>query len=116
MYCASKGFDSTGMSACDAIKAQLQHENNGIHHPRITSKTHVSIEEVYVADIRISNPQHYQRVDARQLDSNNDSPLIAGVLFKQGNLYVIIDGYHRMKWLREKGIDKATYVILTNRL
>lgn len=113
-YCASKGFSADHLSARNAIRQQLAQENDGFLHPDITQHTQVNVSVLDLADITIYNEPHYHLVEARPVDGQGGAPLIAGVVFDHGGRYRLIDGYHRLKWLHDKGVGQATYIVLSN--
>ena len=113
-YCTSKGFDAGRLSAREAIRSQLEDENNGFAHPNITKDTKVFVRLLDINQIVIYNEPHYYHVEARPIVSHSGAPLIAGVVFEYGQNYRLIDGYHRLKWLHDEGVEQATYIVLSN--
>lgn len=112
-YCHSKGFDSTGLDAFDAVVGQLFHENQMVHPFLEGCKREVHIEDVALSDVTVGNGVHYKRVEARSAAARSeDAPPLAGVLLRQPQGLYLLDGYHRLKWLRESGNNQGTYIVL----
>lgn len=113
-YCASKGFSATRLSAREAIRQQLAYENDGFFHPDIMASTQVDVRLLDLSCITIYNEPHYHAVQPRPVVGDDGVPLIAGVVFDHSGRYRLIDGYHRLKWLHDKGVGQATYIVLSN--
>lgn len=111
-YLVSKGFNPSGMSLIKAVRNQLNQENQMVH-PRINLRLQVKLVELDPISIKSFNPHHYEQVEPRSIPEGVTSP-IAGVLLDEGvSNYRLVDGYHRLKWLRQQGVKRATYILLT---
>lgn len=116
-YCRSKGQPTAGMTPIEALKAQLSKENKGKKHKYVDHATNVWLETVRLEDIRIPAQKHYDRVEPRKPEASlRSNPTIAGVVRMDENRdYVLVDGYHRTKFLNESGrYKKGKYFVLTN--
>lgn len=112
-YCASKGYDFLGRTALSAIKEQLASENGGMRLPVVENAHRVDVLTIPLHRIQVGNRHHYENVDPRPVQGVKGAPLIAGVLVKSNNSgYRLVDGYHRLKWLREKSAKSGEYIVL----
>lgn len=120
-YLRAKGYDTTGKRPLEAIKGALQAENNG----KLIAKVDRA-RKWRTADINLSNialPSESQRkageADPRALTGpygrKAPSGDIAGVVLqKSDGSYELIDGYHRMGWLKANGKRRKKYLILSH--
>lgn len=110
-YCRSKGFGTAGKNPLQAIKEQLDHENNGRKSKAVDNAKKVSVSRIRLSDIKISAPAHYANVEPRKPESKlniKKSETFAGVVTKNSRgVYSLVDGYHRMKHLKD--VTKNTY-------
>lgn len=109
-YLESKGFQKrSDESSLSAMKRHLAEDNAGIILSVVEDAEHIEILELSVPDVIIPNPMHYDRVESREPVSAYAALSIAGVL-AGGRL---VDGYHRMKWLKENGVESAPFIELS---
>ena len=110
-YLTSKGFNSSGMSLIQAVRDHLNEENRMVH-PRITLELHVELVNLNPFSIKRFNPHHFEVVEPRVIPATVNIP-IAGVVLDDGRGSLsLVDGYHRLKWLRQQGTKQATYILL----
>jgi len=68
------------------------------------------IEEVYIKDLIISNPDHYVKLNKKIIDIYKNYKLPIGIYVKSDNKYRIIDGYHRYKANVDKEMCKIIVI------
>lgn len=93
------------------IKDLLACENRGIRLAYVEESTGISLEEVPLDKIFVPNESYYRKVEPRTIPMISNVR-IAGVLYWDGAVYQLIDGYHRMKFLKETLELSGTYIIL----
>jgi len=114
-YVRSKGVDTTGLNPLEALKTQLTEENGEKRSGYVERSNHVRAEILNTHQIQIGATHYYNRVEQRPMQSFNSSKEIAGVAFydKNRHTYHIVDGYHRLKDLRNNGAHKAHYFVIS---
>lgn len=113
-YCDSKGVDTTGMTAFDALVLQLETENPGRQHHFVSKARTASIIAIKPDEVVIPNIHHYDRVESRIPSGIKYS--IAGIVYKDNrDQYVLIDGYHRLKHLKTSSGSQhpVIYILLS---
>lgn len=104
-YLRGKGFDTVGKDPLTAMKDHLAEENQGMRLPEVESAENISKSTIFFSRIKM-NEKHYEKVDAREPSPVRDSgsgQKIIGVLLKTGEKeYKLLDGYHRLKHMKEK--------------
>lgn len=112
-YCASKDYTATELDTFDAITGQLFAENHMVHPYLDGIERKVSVMDVALEEIVLGNKHHYEDVEARSLTvPAAEVPEIAGVLIQRAGRLYLLDGYHRLKWLRESMCASGTYIVL----
>lgn len=97
-----------------ALHHFLRSENNGRVINWVEECSFTTVEEVFLDSIFIGAPKHYANVEARTLTPPSSKvKSIAGILVIRKGLLKIVDGYHRLKHLKEEKVEKATYIILS---
>jgi len=112
-YIRSKGVETTGLSPLEAIKKELNLENKGKVNPYVDKATKVSVKLMDINKITVPNPQHYERVEPLAPVPAIPSKDFLGVLIKQGESYILVDGYHRLKDAKNNNKRKGHYIILS---
>jgi hypothetical protein len=118
-YVRSKGTETQGLTPLQAIKRQLDEENElifklGAHRNRaLYNATHVEQKTVKLDEIIVRGASRLNEVEARIPQSYDNKPGIAGILVKTGDTYKLMDGYHRMKYLKIQNRKQANYIVLS---
>lgn len=114
-YCAGKGYPPHGLTAVEALKAQLKAENGGKDHPRVDIAQHVYLATIQFANLRIPASQHWERIQSAPLTPPNqgEKPIAGVVIENRDGTYTLVDGYHRTKGLKtESQATQADYFVL----
>lgn len=114
-YVRSKGQATKGLKPIDAIKEQLKNENDGKNSIIVNRANRVISKQVNIKDIEIPANKHYDGAESREIESKNDSKDIAGVVVykPEAKKYILVDGYHRLKGLNDKGRKRGNYIVLS---
>lgn len=114
-YVRSKGKETAGLSPFEAIKEQLNEENKGRKSSYVERSNKASKATLRVDNVYIGAKQHYENVEPRKKVSENDSVAFDGVLFfdNKSKTYHLIDGYHRMKDLKNNKRSTGTFIVLS---
>ncbi len=117
-YTRGKGFATAGYSPISAIKAQLAAENGGKKLTKVERTDYVKVVGIDLKNVIIPNPKHYEEVDAKAPTTpyrGSKAPVVLGVVVEQNGKYVLVDGYHRTKWInsQDKKKRRGTYIVLT---
>lgn len=110
-YLIGKGFDRSGYTLVDAVKAHLSQENDGRSVSYVDAATEVTIARLDLDKVVIPQPEHYARCEPRAAKAPEGAPKIIGVVVKTGNAYRLVDGYHRMKSI--EGQRQGQFIVLT---
>lgn len=107
-----KGYETKGLRPEEAVKKILR-EENGMILKRVESTSSVaSYPEVPIQNLRMVK-NHYDAVEPREPSAkSSNSSQIDGILQWAPNGYRVLDGYHRIKWLKENGKDKGNFLVL----
>lgn len=115
-YCRDKGFSTAGKTPVEALKAQLKTENGGKSHRYVDRANTVDVAYVKLDRIKIAAQRHYESIEARDLKPvNRQHKEIAGVVYYRNNEYILVDGYHRTKFLNQSARHKnGRYFVLSH--
>lgn len=119
-YVRDKGTNTTNLTPLEAIKKQYIEENllliqmttstNFLN--KILQTTKVQTKTVDLKTITASQTR-IEDVEARTPHNYKNEPGIAGILLKTNGKYQLLDGYHRLKHLRQQNETQATYIVLS---
>jgi hypothetical protein len=117
-YCRSKGSETTGLTPLEALKAQLTKENPGRTNNRVDTANVIRVAKLKFSKVRVPKTAaaRMQQIEARTAmpPAGVKAPKISGIVIQQGNDYILVDGYHRLK--SETSVNKriGAYIILEN--
>lgn len=107
-----KGYETKGLRPAEAVKKMLREENGMILKRVERTSSVASYPEVPIQKLRMVK-KHYDAVEPREpLAKSSNSSQIDGILQWAPNGYRVLDGYHRIKWLKENGKDKGNFLVL----
>lgn len=107
-YVRGKGFDTTGLSPIEAVKAQLAAENPGRRSDLLEGTREITTHAFNLDSIHIPNQAHYDAAEPRPQQAPRGEHKVAGILVRHGDRYSLVDGYHRVKHLRQLQEEKRT--------
>lgn len=114
-YVRSKGVDTSGMRPINALKAQLDYENNGRKHSLVERSSNVTVDYIARDKIHMGAVGRYDAVEPRV--PQGYANVIHGIVVynEQQDVYYLVDGYHRTKWNDIHGLNKTKgkYIILS---
>lgn len=118
-YCRSKGLDTTGLEPLAAIKQQLAQENPGRSSVRVERAVGVQVQRLHLGELTY-NAERLASIKARPVKRPENLlevvPKIAGVAVQvssePGRQFLMVDGYHRMRDLRNQGKRVGNFIIL----
>lgn len=112
-YVRDRGIRTEGLSPLEALKKQLTVENGGRTLAILENATRVYKEFLSLDDIRVPHPDRLETV--KPVDPQHKvGGYAVGIVMKNTRTgeYSLIDGYHRLKWLKNrKRIGGYYYVI-----
>lgn len=114
-YVRSKGVETEGLTPLEALKAQLLDENNGIVSAKIQNARFISSRVVSFDSIRIPSKRHYDEVTPRRpVSFGTKESAFVGVVYPDRGGFTLLDGYHRLKYLKEKvrGRVKGRFIVV----
>lgn len=98
-YIQSKGFPyNKQLSPVAALRQQLTYENHGRTLQVVENAKNVTILTLPASEVFIPNLTHYRECEPRPIPSGG----YGGVLFYRDNKYYLLDGYHRLKWVKQE--------------
>jgi len=113
-YVRSKGQVTTGLSPLDALKAQLTAENKGRKISAVEEAKSFRVESLLFDTIHVPHEARYKKIEPRLAKSKINAKAYVGVVARdrQTNSYTLIDGYHRLKSVKESSLRKGEFIIL----
>ena len=112
-YCQSKGIVTIGLTPFEAVKKQLAFENGKRTNYLVEQSHRVTTGELRINEIHIGQLSHYDSVDSRKAIASNGSKPFTGVVYERENgQYVLVDGYHRIKYAKEQNYATGWFLIL----
>lgn len=104
-------------STLSVLQRLLRETNNGIRHPLVEESITVDWQILRLDEIHIPQKRHYDSVEPRPLVPESPIvPPVAGVVIhrSRGRGYHLVDGYHRLKYLKENSSGQGLYIVLKN--
>jgi hypothetical protein len=114
-YCRSKGLDTTGLTPLSALKAQLFSEKKRLS-DAVSSATRLQHGRVQVKDLDVGSLSKLAESQPRPSVSFNHGTNFDGVALrgKRGEKDKLIDGFHRVHNLIEKGKREGLFLIISS--
>lgn len=121
-YLRGKGYATEGEKPLEAIKGMLMAENNGSLNSRVANATRWKKQSVKIDNIKIPNESKMKagvsdpRVPQTPFSKSRTNPQnITGVLYqKQDGSFELIDGYHRIGWMKNNGKKMGNFIVLAS--
>ena len=121
-YLRGKGYETKGERPLEAIKGSLQAENNGKISQKVEKAKKWRTGELNLSSITAPSASQIKagENDPRELKSpypgrQKPGDGIAGVVLQRADgSYELIDGYHRLAWLKDKNKKRSQYIILSH--
>lgn len=112
-YVRSKGTETTGCSPLDAIKKQLAEENEGRSNRLVENAKNIKVSNLSISRLSVPHASRLDRVEARKAKDYDDKAGIAGIVVRTRDAYRLVDGYHRLKDLKNSNKYKGKYIVLS---
>lgn len=113
-YLLDKGAaDLADRNLLEVLKELLRKENHGIRSDGVEECSYVGVETLPLNAVAVGNPDHFQRVYPRNLESPNGGSLITGVVIRSPRGHRIVDGYHRLKHSLSQELEAGTFVVIS---
>lgn len=113
-YLTDKGATNvTDRNSLEVLKELLRKENNGIYSERVESCRYITTETLPIDSIQLGNKDHFNRVEARELNSPNGGPIITGVVVRDSRGDRIVDGYHRLKQALHSDLRDGMFIVIS---
>lgn len=112
-YVRSKGTETKGCSPLDAIKKQLAEENEGRSNRLVENANNIKVSNLSLNRLSIPHASRLDRVEPRAPKDYENKAGIAGIIVRTRDAYRLVDGYHRLKDLKNANKYKGKYIVLS---
>jgi len=120
-YLRGKGYATAGEKPLEAIKGALQAENGGRKNAKVEKARKWRSGSIGIKDIVLPSASQVEagEKDPRPMENpvgakKNSRDLYAGVVLqRKDGSYELIDGYHRLAWLKSNSKRRAKYLVLS---
>lgn len=112
-YLRGKGFQTAGLTPLDAVKSHLREENKGKIVDYVENATSVCRKTLSISEVKIAQLRHFENVEPRSLTVPKGAVKTCGVVVQRGKEYVLVDGYHRVKYQKAKGVKTSSFIVLS---
>lgn len=112
-YVRSKGTETKGLSPLEAIKKQLSEESEGRPNRLVENAKNIKVGPLFINKLSVPHSSRLNNVPPREAKDYENKEGIAGIVIRTRDAFRLVDGYHRLKNLKDKNKRKGNYIILS---